>query len=258
MVFDLDETLGYFVELSIFWKSIIKYFCYKKINYILTQNDFIAIIELYPEFIRPNIVSILNYIKNKKYNKECEKVLIYTNNTGSKEWVNYIKGYFEYKLKSTLFDNIIYTSKTTDSREPATNKNTYIKIEKYEKNIKEIITYTQLSKDVQICFLDNSYYPNMNCSNVYYIKLNSYIHKLSYETMIGRFMNAKLELYHLLDKIQNKQNFIEFMITNMNNFKFTFIEKTKTEYEIDKTITKEIMLYLQLFFTNIMKNNAIN
>jgi hypothetical protein len=221
---------------------------------MLTQNDFIAIIELYPEFIRPNIVSILNYIKNKKNNKECDKVLIYTNNRGSKEWVNYIKGYFEYKLKSTLFDNIIYTSKTTDSRENATKT----KIEKHDKNITEIIKYTQLPKDIKICFLDNTYYPNMNSTNVYYIKLNSYIHKLSYETMIGRFMNAKLELYHLLDKFSNKQNFIEFMIKNMNNFKFTYIGKTKTEYEIDKTITKEIMLYLQLFFTNIMKYNQVN
>ena len=64
VVFDVDETLGYFVEFGIFWSSIIAYKIHQKINYELTQDDFNKILDLYPEFIRPNIISILNYLKH--------------------------------------------------------------------------------------------------------------------------------------------------------------------------------------------------
>ena len=90
VVFDVDETLGYFVEFGIFWSSIIAYKIHQKINYELTQNDFNKILDLYPEFIRPNIISILNYLKHKKMSKECSGVMIYTNNQGQPSWVNYL------------------------------------------------------------------------------------------------------------------------------------------------------------------------
>ena len=37
VVFDVDETLGYFVEFCIFWSSIIAYKIHEKIDYELTQ-----------------------------------------------------------------------------------------------------------------------------------------------------------------------------------------------------------------------------
>ena len=61
VVLDLDETLGHFVEFGIFWDCLQVYF-----NNLLTINEFIQILDLYPEFIRPNIMAILNYLKYKK------------------------------------------------------------------------------------------------------------------------------------------------------------------------------------------------
>lgn len=97
VVFDLDETLGYFMELGIFWDSLIEYIKYQKINQPINQDLFNNILDLYPEFLRPNIIEILKYLKKKKEKKHCNKLLIYTNNQGPSEWANYIIKYFEKK-----------------------------------------------------------------------------------------------------------------------------------------------------------------
>ena len=61
VVFDVDETLGYFVEFGIFWDALLQY----KPAHKLDQHEFNTILDLYPEFIRPNILSILSYLKHK-------------------------------------------------------------------------------------------------------------------------------------------------------------------------------------------------
>ena len=77
VIFDLDETLGYFVKFGIFWDCLNKYFFHHKIEYSLNQSDFNEILDLYPEFLRPNIINILSYLKNKKSTKNCQKIMIY-------------------------------------------------------------------------------------------------------------------------------------------------------------------------------------
>jgi hypothetical protein len=107
VVFDMDETLGYFVEFGIFWDSIIAYMKSNNQEDKMSQEYFNKIFDLYPEFVRPNVISLLNYLKYKKNSKQCNGVMIYTNNQGPKEWVNFIKEYFEYKIHTKLFEQII-------------------------------------------------------------------------------------------------------------------------------------------------------
>lgn len=66
VVFDLDETLGYFVEFGIFWSCLQNYLFEEKNNNSLTQEDFNEILHLYPEFLRPNIITLLKYLIHKK------------------------------------------------------------------------------------------------------------------------------------------------------------------------------------------------
>jgi hypothetical protein len=61
VVFDLDETLGYFTELGIFWDSLANYMKITQ-NPELNQTHFNEILDLFPEFLRPNIINILNYL----------------------------------------------------------------------------------------------------------------------------------------------------------------------------------------------------
>jgi phosphoserine phosphatase len=68
VVFDLDETLGYFFQLGQLWDLMHFYIeKNKKSMYVkLTQTEFTELLNLFPEYLRPNIFSILKYLKHKK------------------------------------------------------------------------------------------------------------------------------------------------------------------------------------------------
>ena len=61
VVFDLDETLGYFMELGMFWDSLTNYIKNNKLQIPIDQKLFNKILDLYPEFLRPNIIGILKF-----------------------------------------------------------------------------------------------------------------------------------------------------------------------------------------------------
>ena len=76
VVFDMDETLGCFQQLSVFYDALCKYF--KGPSKILTQDEFNKLLDLYPEYLRPLIMDICKYIYNKKKKGDYKKVCIYT------------------------------------------------------------------------------------------------------------------------------------------------------------------------------------
>jgi hypothetical protein len=241
VVFDLDETLGYFVEFGIFWDAFISYTKEeKKINNIditISQNEFNSILDLFPEFLRPNILSILNYLKYKKQTEECNAVMIYTNNQGPKEWAEYIKNFFQNKIKFPLFDRIIAAFKINGKKIELCRTT-------HDKTMKDFIKCTKIPSNTQICFLDDVLYPNMSHDNVYYIKVNPYIYNLPFEEIVNRVNFSEFGKTF----IKNNKYFNDYMLTYMKNYNYTFIEKSKDEYEIDKIVTKKTMLHLQTFF----------
>ena len=80
VVFDLDETLGYFTEFGIFCDCLNNYFK----NAAYSNTNFNELLDLYPNFLRPKIMNILRYLKGKKKENKCYKVMIYTNNHKTK------------------------------------------------------------------------------------------------------------------------------------------------------------------------------
>lgn len=66
VVFDLDETLGYFTEFGIFCDCLNSYFKNNKYS----DNNFNLLLDMNKEFLRPKIIDILKYIKNKKKEKK--------------------------------------------------------------------------------------------------------------------------------------------------------------------------------------------
>jgi len=246
VVFDLDETLGYFVEYGIFWDCLNNYLL--KENYELTQNDFNETLDLFPEFLRPNIISILNYLKNKKQSKCCNKMMIYTNNQGPQKWAQQIISYFESKINYKLFDQIIAAFKVN-------GKKIEIHRTSHEKSYNDLIRCTQIPLDAEICFLDDNYFPEMAHKNVYYINIKPYYHDLRFETMIQRFISSELGKKLITEKGNN----IDFMNTMMREFKrynFTVINKDEVENEVDKILSKEILTHLQEFFNKSLKNKS--
>ena len=241
VVFDLDETLGYFTEFGIFWDCLKNYL--KLNDKGLSQKLFNNILDLYPEFLRPNILNILKYLKKKKNSQHCHKMMIYTNNQGSKEWAYSIIAYFEYKIKYKLFDQIIAAFKIN-------GKKVEICRTKQDKCHKDFIKCTKLPINAEICFIDDSYYPEMSNNNIYYINLKPYFYDLKFEEMISRFKKSGLGI----DLIKDFEKFEIFMMNDFKKYNYDIIEKSSNEYEIEEILGKQIMEHLEEFFSIKNKN----
>jgi hypothetical protein len=238
VVFDLDETLGHFEELGVFWNGLNSYIKTKKIPPDTDQISFDKLLDLYPEFLRPNIMIILNYLKKKKMDKECDKIVIYTNNQGPREWCVMIKTYFENKLKYKLFDQIIGAFKINGKQiELCRTSNS--------KKHKDLIKCVKLPENTQICYIDDVNYPEMKNPNVYYINIKPYVYSLPFELMIDRFINSPMMTENLGDPTQMKEYFSKYLKSN----DYKYVEKSKKELNIDKIITKKILQHLHLFFS---------
>jgi len=245
VVFDLDETLGYFTQYGIFWESLVNYIEIKNKSQ-LNQRDFDDILDLFPEVLRPNIINILNYLKKKKKTNCCHKMMIYTNNSGPNEWAQHIIKYFEGKINYKLVDQIIAAFKINGKRVEIcrTTQN---------KTHKDLIKCTKISANAEICFMDDSYYPEMENDNIYYINIKPYYHDIKFEDMIDRFKKSNIGK----KIIEYDENFHNLMIEQINLFKYMVIEKNEKAYDVDKVLGKYIVSHLQTFFNRSAKNKTI-
>jgi hypothetical protein len=252
VVFDMDETLGYFTQFSYFWENLKVYFNEQNnvVNVKQLDDNFNKILGLYPEYVRPNISSVLKYLKHKVEINKCQGVMIYTNNNGSKEWIHHIKDFFDEKINYKLFNHVICAFKVNGKQIEMCRTT-------YEKTVKDFIKCTKLPENTQICFLDDLFHPKMNYENVYYIKLKAYKYDLPFDEIIKRFSASEIGKKLLNDP----QHFYDYMSQVFNTY--IYVPKTKEEQDIDKIITKQTMLYLQNFFhskqlVTIRKNSGIS
>ena len=252
VVFDLDETMGYFFELGTFWKLLISYFTHGSLNKLnqLNQLDFNELLDLFPEFIRPNIFTLLNYLKHKKEKGQCNGIMLYTNNQGPRHWVNLIIEYFHNKIHYHLFDQIIAAFKINGKQIEMCRTT-------HDKTIQDLIQCTRIPKNTEICFLDDIFHPEMMGDNVYYIKVNPYIYNLSFQTIITRFISSNLGKRLLSIHDKQPENFISFSNIFLKDFTYVYSTKSKEEYDIDKIVSKKTMILLQDFFKKSWKEKTL-
>jgi hypothetical protein len=179
IVFDLDETIGQFSNLHEITNA-----CEDMLRRPLKQMEFYELLNLYPEFLRPGILTILEFLDYKKRQGSLHKVYLYTNNQCGKEWVDQIVAYINMKIGAikTLFDDVIYAFKIknqiVDMRRTTNNK-----------THEDLIKCTMMKDDsTEICFIDDKKYTRMYGERVYYIQPRPYIHPLSKQDIISRFM----------------------------------------------------------------------
>lgn len=229
VVFDMDETLGHFEQLNIFWQGLQNYY-----NNKLIDIDLYKLIDVFYQFLRPNIFDILNYLKTKKRQRVCDKILIYSNNL-NKEWLKQIKCYFDYKLEYNLFDQVIAGFKLNNEIiEPCRTS--------YNKSTKDLITCAKLSRDVNICFIDDVFHPQMNMDNVVYIQIKPYVYSIPFNKMILKYYSKNT------NKIQNKKDFIDKMTLYVDSYDYEIRIKSSVETKIDEILSKKIIHYLEEFF----------
>jgi hypothetical protein len=233
VVFDLDETLGYFTELSIFWNALENYYGVNLFN-----EQFYEVLDIFSEFLRPNIIDILKFLKKKKINKECDQVMIYTNNQGSKSWVYMLSNYFNDKIGYKLFDKIIAAFKVN-------GKIVEINRTSHNKSVEDLVRCTKIQNDTEICFIDDQYHHLMNNDNVYYINLKPYVFTISFSEMADRYYD--LNNYSLKKEI-SKISFNSIITNYMNRYNITIKEKSLDEMNAEKVLSKQILIHLEEFF----------
>lgn len=234
VVFDLDETLGSFVEIGIFCDALTSIYGKEVI-----KKTFFSILDLFPEFLRPNIFKIMKFVKDMKSKKKCHKVMIYTNNQGPRSWAEMIVEYFHKKLNTKLFDQIISAFKVD-------GKKVELLRTSHNKSHKDLVCCANLPDDTQICFLDDQYHSLMKHDNIYYINIKPYTYTIPFTEMAGKY-------YDKINPIIDREIFLDLVKQFMNNYEFSVNKKSDNEYNVDKIIGKHMLKHLKHFFKNNSK-----
>jgi hypothetical protein len=154
IAFDLDHTIGYF-------KQFIHIL--NQISIDKTNDSYHDLFDLFPEYFRPNIFSLFEYLLLKRNEKKIKYIILYTNNNND-IFVNKVIEYINYKLSAIFFDIVITT--------------THPKRKNKDKNYNDLIECTNLNQDATICFIDDKKHANMICKSVFYIRCEPYIYSI--------------------------------------------------------------------------------
>ena len=234
VVLDVDDTVGYFVELGILCDALTQ---------LAWNNDAAAqythfnhLMDAFPEFLRPNILDILRFLKMKKDANECCGVMVYTNNNGPRAWVEHIIKYMESKLGAPLFDQIVAAFKVN-------GKIIEMGRTTHDKTYEDLLRCTKLPSNVEVCFLDDQMHSHMEHGQVYYIHVKPYVHQLSVQTLMDRFSQS-----HVLRSTTAAPELHHRVSNFMQRFSATHVPKDPMEQEIDRIISKKIMEHLNEFF----------
>lgn len=235
---DFDETLGSFVDLEILWKTIC---LYTNDNPAIKIED---LLDIYPEFLRYGIISILEYLSVKKQTGECYKIFIYTNNQSNASWVRTISNYFNNKLdrNNKLFDQIIYAFKIN-------NRRVELNRTSHRKSHLDFINCTLLPKKTAICFLDDVEHKDMKKERIYYIKPMAYRHALCTNEIITRFIYSRLYSNIIKDPCHRElimEDFID-RCKSANMYR-SYSDVGVNTNRIDVQISRKIMFHLKEFF----------
>jgi len=242
VVFDLDETLGSFGDLYILWKGMSHLNKMGVITFEDSQYNFNEVLDVYPEFLRCGIITILEFLFYKKLSGKCGGVYVYTNNQCEQPWVQLIikyietqrglNGLFEPPVCAFKINGVILDAKRTTG----------------DKTYKDFIQCTALPKNAELCFLDNSFFPRMNTERVFYIQPKSYFHGLSLEEMLSRLLHSGV--------VNSSEDLTDFWIDWFLSKGFSEISNSIEERSTFVNVSRKMMQLIQtVFYVSLPKKN---
>ena len=215
------------------------YVCMHAMNKENGQAEFNDLLDLYPEFLRPNIMTILNYLKQKKQENQCHRIFIYTNNNGPPQWAMQLVSYFEHKMGNVgignvgIIDQIIHSFVKGSPSMRTTQCKTH----------DDLLRCTRLNKQsTSICFIDDTYHPGMDNEYIYYINIKPYFHPLAWKEIFNRFRNSSVR--QRLVQTQSGWTAIQNAVI-VHPFQPTIFND---DLELDVIIGKHIICLLNEFF----------
>lgn len=235
IIFDLDETIGQFIQLGYFYQGITSYF--KKSP---TKQEFFLLLEYFEHYFRPKIFEILNYIKKHKVkNREKLEVLIFTNNQGGIRWVDDIKEFIERKINYKIFDKIIGPYKIKEEIHEILRSN-------HVKHYDDLVKFIDCNDNTPILFLDDNFHREMVRDNIIYLLVEPYEFQYKVNDLINIYLNYNENI--------DKNDFTLFITNYMNtkSYKKNKNEISNKDYKMSDIILKHIHNFLTL---NLKKNN---
>jgi hypothetical protein len=260
VVFDLDETLGAFGDLYIVWSGIRHMFPEFK--------NFESLADLYPECFRFGIFTILEYLYKKKRKKQCQKIFVYTNNQCSGDWVKLVTDYLSLRVRKSyqyherlshittepLFDQLVCAFKIN-------NKPVEMLRSSHKKSVNDLVKCTLLSKEADVCFVDDVQHTKMKNSRVYYICPRPYYHTMTADDFVSRLLDSSL-----LQRYRLKRPLLfssKFWIPWFGNYKRTYYRQRNLKMNVseDLLVSKQLMYHLKEFMSwkrPSLLNNSTN
>ena len=177
VVFDMDETLGHFVQLGAFWDAL-----ERAHGYSLGTNHFIDTMTLYPEYVRPGMEDMLTQLTSARDKGVIAAIVLYTNNQGPTEWARSVAAYFDRRAGTQVFDMII-PAYTARGRRVSTCRTSHTK------SPADLLRCTGLPPDTRICFIDDQLHPPMSNGGSYYIRAPEYVATLLPHVLAGRYLS---------------------------------------------------------------------
>ena len=231
IVFDLDQTMGYFTQIGILIDSIETI-----LNRKMKLNEIFELFDLFPQIFRKGMMKTFTYLKTKKQNNKKIKIIIYTNNMGPKIWVHNIKKYIESKINYKLFNktvaawkvgNIIYEKKRTS----------------HNKRYDDLLDCCNLKKKDKIIFFDDFIHNQMKNDKITYIHNKPYKYDYKFENMINKIFSSKLNKSL---KLNSKNALLE----EIKKYRYNCMDNKKKFKE------NEFINHIKLFLKENRKNNS--
>ena len=181
VAWDLDETLGSWVQLGFISDSI-----RTSIGRPLSREEMFRLINLFPEYLRPGIVPVLQLLKKRMQNNNSIKVILFTNNNGPQSWAKTIVAYFNYIVDYNLFSTIIPAFEVKGRRVSKCRTSS-------DKLYSDLVKCMDVPVGTPVCFIDDQEYPGMRSQHVKYIRIDPYSVVLPPGIIARRLTNFRIE-----------------------------------------------------------------
>lgn len=229
IVFDLDETIGHFEQISIFLNGI-----QNIVQGNVSDKYIMTLLDIWPNIFRYKIFDVFKLIKKEKIKNNSIKVAIYTNNMGPRNWTILIKNYIENKLKFKLFD---YTITAYRPKEKTNFRTTH------EKTYQDLMRSVKCSKKADVLFFDDVYHRFMTNKKVNYVELIPYKYSVSNNKLINDYIKSR---HNKLVKGTDIKPFKDIMFKYLNS-------SSEDPYIIKSSTKKDNVKQFKLMVKNVKK-----
>jgi hypothetical protein len=226
ILIDMDETLGTFTQISTFLTALTD-LC----NGLDYNKEFFNAMNLFTCFQRPGIIPILKHMVSLRNTDTINKIVLYTNNQGSNEWVRLIASFFDSQVGCRVFDDIIFAY-TVHGRINDIRRTTD------EKILDDVHRCIDMYCPTKFLFIDDVLHRGMVRNEVTYLRIEPYTYSMSSAHMAAMYHNRYIK--HDIPQEEFVTSIVYLM--SMYKHKHTNINRSRDKYmRLSDKIMKQLI-----------------